>query len=147
MFESDQEPSILDLKKGKVVAELGVSHDVIMEVSPVHEHQSKGVFKRAAQTVGGLIRAHELKPEQSYSKELEADHVVVPWLIMHAAAAVSLFEFCRRGEDSVRGFPWQAVPTATTHLRRVASSIFPWTGPEVRRPKLVAKFFNVCILV
>ena len=39
MFESDQEPSILDLNS-KVVAELGGSHDVIMEASPVNDKRT-----------------------------------------------------------------------------------------------------------
>ena len=49
---SVREPSILDFKK-QVVAELGVSHDVIMEASPANEHQS----------VGDIIRAHLLALE------------------------------------------------------------------------------------
>ena len=77
-----------------MVAELGGSHDVIMEASPVNEHQSNGVVERAVQTVGGMIRTHKLALEQSFSKELEADHVVIPWLIMHAAVRFSLFELC-----------------------------------------------------
>ena len=52
IFKSDQEPS-LDLKN-KVVAELGGSHDVIVEASPVNEHQSNGVVE--VQTVEGMIQ-------------------------------------------------------------------------------------------
>ena len=51
IFKSDQEPSNLDLKN-KVVAELGGSHDVIMEASPMNEHQSNGVVERPVQTFG-----------------------------------------------------------------------------------------------
>ena len=75
IFNSDQEPSIQDLKK-KVVAELGGSDDVIMEDSPVNEHQSNGVVERAVQTVGGMVRTHKLALEQSKIKEVEADYVV-----------------------------------------------------------------------
>ena len=43
---SVREPSILDFKK-HVVAELGGSHDVIMEASPANEHQSNGLLELA----------------------------------------------------------------------------------------------------
>ena len=91
IFKSNQEPSILDLKN-KVVAELGGSNDVIVEASPVNDHQSDGVVERSVQTNGGVIRARKLPLGQSSSKKLEADHVVIPWLIMHAAVMVSLLE-------------------------------------------------------
>ena len=50
IFNSDQEPSFLDIKN-KVVAELGGWHDVIVEARPVNEHQSNGVVERAVRTV------------------------------------------------------------------------------------------------
>ena len=89
-FKSDQEPSILDMKN-KVVAELWNSHEVIMEASPVNEHQSSSVVERGGSDSWRKSRIHKLALEQSYSKELEAGHVVIPWLIMHAAVMVSLF--------------------------------------------------------
>ena len=55
----------------------------------MNEHQSNGVVERAVQTIGGLIRTHKLALEQSCSKELEADHAVIPWLIIFAAVMVS----------------------------------------------------------
>ena len=79
---SGKEPSILDLKD-KDAAELGGSHGVIMEASPVNEPQPNGVVKRAVQTVRGMIRTHQLALGQSYSKVSEAAHVVIPWLILH----------------------------------------------------------------
>ena len=48
IFKSEQEPSIVELKN-KVVAELGGSHDVIMEASPVNEHPSNGVVEQFRQ--------------------------------------------------------------------------------------------------
>ena len=53
-----QESSIVDLKK--VEAELGSNFEIIMEVSPVNEHESKGIIERAVQTVGGMIWTHTL---------------------------------------------------------------------------------------
>ena len=55
------------------------------------------------QTNGGVIRTRKLGLEQSYSKKLEADHVVIPWLIMHAAVMVSLFEIGSDGRTTCAG--------------------------------------------
>ena len=77
--------------KNKVVVELGGPHDVIMEAIPVNEHQSNGVVESAAQKIGGMIRVSKLAFEQSYSKQLDVDHVLIPMLIMHAAAMFSWF--------------------------------------------------------
>ncbi len=63
-----------------------------MELSPVNEHEANGTIERAVQTVGGMIRTHKLALEQSYGQLLEAGHVGVPWLILHSAVMVSLFE-------------------------------------------------------
>ena len=76
-----------------VVVEISGSHDVIMEAGPVNEHQSHSGVEGAVQTVGGVILAHKLALEQSYSKELEADHGVIPWLMMHEVVVVSMSEF------------------------------------------------------
>ena len=65
MFKADQEPSILDLES-EVVAELGGSHEMIMEASPVNDHPSNRVVERVFQTVGRMIRTHKLALEQSY---------------------------------------------------------------------------------
>ena len=55
IFKSDQEPAIVD-PKNKVEAELGGTHEVFMEPSPVNEHEANGTIERAVQTVGGMIR-------------------------------------------------------------------------------------------
>ena len=91
IFKSDLEPAIMELK-GKVNVELGDSYEVVMENSPVGEHESNGVIERTVQTVGGMIRTHKLALEKAYNKELEAENVVIQWLIIHAAVMVSLFE-------------------------------------------------------
>ena len=58
---------------------------------------------------GGIIRTHKRTLEQSYSKELEAGHVVIPWLIMRAAVMVSVSEIGSDEEDRVREILWQTV--------------------------------------
>jgi hypothetical protein len=46
IFKSDHEPSILDLKN-KVSVELGGDFEIIMEQSPVEEHEGNGTIERA----------------------------------------------------------------------------------------------------
>ena len=79
----------------------------------MNEHQANGVVERAVETVGGMIRTHELAIEESCSQELEAGHVVIPWLIMHAADMVSRFENSSDGktacERSRRNPYWKRV--------------------------------------
>ena len=135
IFKPDQEPSGLDLKN-KVVAELGGSHDVIMEASPVNEHRSNGVDERAVQTNGGMVRTPRL--EQSYSKEMEADHVVIPWLIMHRAEMVSLSEDGSDGStanERSRGKPYRKeLPFSVS-----ACSTFHWDRKTKQREQAGSK--------
>ena len=70
---------------------------MIMEASLLNEHQSNGVVEHAVQTLGAMIRTRKLAFEQSYSKELDADLVVLLWLAKHAAVTVSLFEIGSEG--------------------------------------------------
>ena len=93
---------ILDWK-GEVVAELGGSHDVSSwrPVQWMNISHKVLCFERAFQKVAGMIRTRKLALVQSYSKKLEADHVVFPWLIVHATVMVSLFEIGSRREGNL----------------------------------------------
>ena len=55
---------------------------------------------RSVQTNEGVIRTRKLALAQSPSKKLEDDHVVITWLIMHAAGMVSLFEIGSDGRTT-----------------------------------------------
>ena len=88
--------------KHQVAAELESWHQVVMEASPVNEYQTNAVAELAVQTVAGMVRTHKLALAQSYVKELDADHAVVAWLIMHAAVIVSLFELAAAGGQRTR---------------------------------------------
>ena len=80
--------------------EMSGSHDVIMEAGPVNEHQSYSGLEGAVQIVGGVIPAHNLALEHSYSKELEADHGAIPWLMMRGVVVVSVFEVGSDGKTA-----------------------------------------------
>ena len=56
--------------QNKVVAELGGSHDVIMEACSVNELDWNGFVERTGLTIGGMIRTHMLALEQSIWKLL-----------------------------------------------------------------------------
>ena len=75
--------------------------------------------ERAVYIVGGMIRTHRLALEQSDSKGVDDDHVMTPWLTMHAAVTVSLFEIGSDGRDNVREIPWHTVPERVTNFRCV----------------------------
>ena len=49
----------MDLKN-QVVAALGGSNDGIREGCSLNENQSNGLVERAVETVGGMIRTHNL---------------------------------------------------------------------------------------
>ena len=143
IFKSDQKPSVLNLKN-KVVDEVGSSHDVIMEGSPVHQHQSHGVVERAVRTVGGVIPTHKLALEQSCSKELEGNFVVILWLIIHAAAMVPLFEIGSDGRTTCarsHGMPYRI------ELQFLVSvcSIFRWTEHGAQRTSWVRSSSVECV--
>ena len=79
-----------------------------------------------------MIRTHKLALEQSYSKELDLDHVVIPRLIVRAAVVVSVFEIGSDGEDSVREILWQTARERDFRLDRTRG----------RANVLEAKFVN-----
>ena len=82
---------MLDLR-AKVAAEISDSNELLMEASPANEHESNGAIEWAVQTVGGMFRTRKLAFELAYGKDIGAGHAVVPWLSMHAAALVSIYE-------------------------------------------------------
>ena len=120
-----------------MLVELGVSHDVIMEASPVSEHQSSGVFACSSDS-WRMIRTHKVALELSYSKELEADQVVVPWLIMLAAVMVSLFEI---GSDWRTAYERSRDKPHPKELPMFGACVF-YFPLDRARGKLEAKFFD-----
>ena len=90
IFKTDQEPSIIELKR-RVVEELPEGYQVTMEESPVNEHEANGTIERAVSTVSGFVRTLKVALERSYGK-IDQKHVIVPWLIEYAGTVATLFE-------------------------------------------------------
>ena len=127
--------------KNRVVAEWGVSHDVIRDASPVNERQSSG----AVRTNRSMIRNHKLALEQSYSKESEADHVAIPWLIMQAAVMVSLFEIGSDGSTAYERSRGKPCREGLLIFGECVCSTFRWSGHEAERTSWKRSFSMECI--
>ena len=83
IFRGDQEPSL-----GAAMSQLKVawSGEVVPELAPTGESQSNGLVERGIQTMEGMIRTLKHALEARFGKELPVDHVVMLWLVDHAAA-------------------------------------------------------------
>lgn len=106
-----------------------------MESSAVNEHQSNGVVERAAQTVGGMVRTHKLALEEAYQREVEADHVAIPRLILHVGMMISLLEVEQRRPHNLRAIAWEKVRQGVAHLRGVR--VLPPAGACARSSEQV----------
>ena len=103
MFMFDQDASLV-APWHMVPTELGRSHEAIMEASSAGEHHANGVVECAVQMVGGVQRTHKLASEQTYGREIQADHAVSLRLIMYAAAKVSLLDVGSKGRIAYERF-------------------------------------------
>ena len=112
---------------------------MIVEASPLNEHQSVGVVERSVQTNGGVIRTRNLALEQSSSKKLEADHVVFPWL-MHAAVLKLAAMGGPLTTDAVANRTGKSYAFSVS-----ASSTFRWTEHEAERASLKRSCSVECI--
>jgi len=113
LMKSDNEPSIL-LLKDLVRKETDV--EIIMEETPVGDHQANGMIENAIKNIQGQFRALKDALESRLGARIDGDHVAIPWLVMHAGSVM-----CRRRVDR-EGF---------TPFRR-------WKGRPFARP--VAEF-------
>ena len=84
-----------------------------------------------------MIRTHKQALEQSYSKELEAGHVVITC----AAVMASVFEIGSDGKDSVREILWQTARERDTNFRECVFH-FRLDRTRGRANVLEAKFLN-----
>ena len=71
-----------------------------MEESPVRESRSNGSIENAVQLVQGMIRTLRDALESRYGERLEGHNMMIPWMVMHAAATMSRFSGKRRQNTS-----------------------------------------------
>ena len=69
---------------------------MIVEESPVGEHQSNGEVENAIKSTQSQIRTMRLALQARYKCKIRTDHLIMPWLIHHAAI---LIDICRIGTD------------------------------------------------
>ena len=81
VMKSDNEPSILQLKD-LVRKETDV--ELVMEEVPVGDHASNGSVENAVKNIQGQFRVLKDALESRLGVRIQGDHVVVPWLVMHA---------------------------------------------------------------
>ena len=93
---------------------------MIMEASTVNEHQSKGVVEQL---------------------ELETDHVVVPWLVMHAVLMVTLFVIGSDGRTAYERFRGKPYLKESLIFEECVFH-FPLDRTRGRANELEAKFLN-----
>lgn len=95
ILKSDQEPAI----RGPTAAvrrERPVGVEIMIEESPVGEHQSNGEAERAIQSVQEMMRTTKLALQPRYKSRIRSDHPILPWLAKHAAMILNL---CKVGKD------------------------------------------------
>ena len=83
VLRSDQEPAIVDLKnKLKKILRC----DVIIEETPVGDSKSAGSIENANKQIQAIVRTYKLALEARLKCEIPEDHVIIGWLVKHAAA-------------------------------------------------------------
>ena len=118
VLRSDGEPAIVALKEA-VRRETEV--EIVMETTPVDDHQANGVVESAVRQVQGQFRAMKDALDSRYKTRVGGDHPAIPWLVTHAASVIT-----RMRKDS-EGF---------TAYRR-------WKGRAFNRP---VTEFGECVL-
>ena len=59
--------------------------NIVLEESPVGDHQSNGDIEMANQQVQGQFRVMKCWFESRFGAKLEDTHSLTPWLIIHSA--------------------------------------------------------------
>ena len=73
----------------KEAVKLGSGLDIVMEESPVGEHQSNGMVEAAIKQVQGQIRTMKDALQTRYGGKAPEGHQCTPWLVQHAAQTMN----------------------------------------------------------
>ena len=88
ILKSDGENAIIALKKRiKHILPL----NVVLEESPVGDHQANGEIEMANQQVQGQFRTMKCGFESRINAKLEGTHPLTPWLLIHAADTLNRY--------------------------------------------------------
>ena len=88
IFQTDQEPAIVALRE-RVIEALGTKVEVILEESPVDDHQANGEIEYAIKELEKQIRVLKLGLEQKMQLTLKDDHPMMAWSPEHAGLTQS----------------------------------------------------------
>ena len=97
ILKSDNENAILALKRA-VIQERPC--EIIPEESPVSESQSNGEIEATNKVIQGKTRTLRLGIESRYEIKMGREHMVVPWMIKHAAEMVKRLSVGKDGKTA-----------------------------------------------
>ena len=102
--QSDQEPSILDVKHK---AGAHIPTGIVYEESPVGDSNANGSIEQDIQTIQGQIRAIKDYTERQIGATIGLDSTVLKWLVRHAAWTLTTFHIGSDGKTAhqLRGKP------------------------------------------
>ena len=98
ILKSDQGNDICDLKKAVRLECPDI--EVVMEESPVGEHQSNGQVENAIRQAQGVFRSMKDALESRLGKRLDGECWAIPWLIRHATAMMNRMHVHPNGKTS-----------------------------------------------
>ena len=96
VLRSDQEASILDLKKR--AAKKLTSVDFVMEESPVRGSQANGAIETMNLVLANKVRTIKDELDFHYDTDFESQHPIVAWLIPYAATMYNLHKITASGK-------------------------------------------------
>ena len=88
VLKSDQEPSMLSLKKAVAIARQGETCPI---ESPVRESKSNGAMERTIRTWQGQLRTLRSSLEAKLGVRLPAEHVLTEWMCLWTAEVLSIY--------------------------------------------------------
>jgi len=109
ILKSDNEPSIISLKQA---VKDSMNVEIILEESPVGDHQANGEVENAIKRCAGQFRTLKEVTETRYGKRIAPEHHILPWMIAYSSGCINRFQV---GEDGY-----------TNHKR--------WKGKDFDRP-------------
>ena len=98
ILQSDQEPSIIDVKHK---AGTHIPTEIVCEESPVGDSNTNSSVERASKTIQGQIRVTKDHTERQTVATIVLDILVLQWLVRHAAWTLTTFHVGSR----IRGRP------------------------------------------
>ena len=99
ILKSDNESSILALKKS--VKET-TKVEIILEESPVGDHQGNGEVENAIKRFAGQFRTLREALETRYQKRITQEHHALPWLINYSSGCINRYQVGSDGKTSHR---------------------------------------------